>query len=130
MPSCNGGSSSATVFAMRKSSSALRTHFLVSLVIKHFAFCRNLPQKNRTLLNPLFQFRRRSNNKVHGKWGFQRSADAHRLRDLIRTRHDHEQIDVAILRRLAIRKRTEQDDLFWLESFGDLTRIAANRRHG
>jgi hypothetical protein len=50
----------------------------------------------------------------------ERSADSDRLIDYVVRWHDHQQIDVALLVRLAVRIRSKQNDLVRVEASGNL----------
>lgn len=115
--------------AASRSASALRTHSLAAFFIENLALRRNLRVERFTFLKPPFQVLRRADEEVHREGSGKFPADLHGLIVLISRRHDDEQIHVAVLVRLAVGVRAEQDDLVRMEAFRDLTRVATDDRH-
>ena len=111
-----------------KSSSAYRTHWAVSGVIKNLAFFGDLAEEPIVLFQTTFDLLRRANNDGVRKQPFERSGDSDSLINHVVGRHDHQQVDVAFGVRLAVGVGAEEDDLFRMETFGNLSREAADRR--
>ncbi len=58
------------------------------------------------------------------------AADFERLVVFVPARHDHEDIDVTALMRLAVGVGAKEDDFVGLEAIGNIAREAANDGHG
>src|SRR5437660_9726006 len=111
--------------AARRSFSALCTHSAVSFFIEHLAPGHNLPQKPIPPTQPLFEDARCPHQEVERKSALDRLCDAHRLTELVASRHDDEEVNIAVGRGRAVGVGTEQDDLIRVELLDDLPSVAA-----
>src|SRR5260221_14196744 len=114
---------------MRRSPSAFRTHRPVSFVIQDDSFLRNVSQEPIAFSDALAKPFWCPHNQVHGKRRPQRQPNSRCLCHLVRARHYHQQIHIAMFVRLPVGEGTEQNNLIRLETFSDLARITAYRRH-
>jgi hypothetical protein len=80
----------------------------------------------------LFQLALQALRRLHDQIERERartlSPDPNGLGNFIVCRHDHQQVDVAFLVRLAVRIGTKEDDLLGMEPFGNLAGKAPNCR--
>lgn len=65
----------------------------------------------------------RADYEVQGKGALRPFQNPHRLADLIACRHDHKDVHVAVLVRLAVGIGAEQDNAVRMKLLGDLTSV-------
>lgn len=71
---------------------------------------------------------RSANLDVQWERSLDRQSDIVRLIELVATRHDHEDIDLAVGVRFAVGVRAEEDDLVRIEPLGDFAGKTADDR--
>jgi hypothetical protein len=103
----------------------------VIFFIEHPSSIHNLTEKRITPAQPVRKSFGGADEKIQGKATLvNRLIDANGLLNLIARRHDHQQINVAIGRRIAVGVRAEKDDFVRMELPGDLPREPTDRGHG
>ena len=108
--------------AATKSASAFRTHSAVSRFVQHFSFRRYLSKKRIALREAPAGGLGRADDDVQRKRRVDVEADAAGLIELISSRHDDQNVDVAVVMRRAVSMRSEQNDLVGLKTLCDLAR--------
>jgi hypothetical protein len=111
-----------------KSASAFLTHSAVSRFIKYSSVRNNFLQEGVPFCQTPTHVMRCTNNNIQGKWRIDCQADLHCLIELIATRHDDENINIAVSMRLAVGVRSEQKNLVGAKLLHDVARKATNYR--
>lgn len=103
-----------------RSSSAFSIHSHVALFIKERSAGHDMGMEQIAIFQSPLDILRSSYDQVHRKGSFNSHANLKRLIRRIPTRHDHQNVHIAIGVRLAIGVGAEQDDLFGSEPLGHL----------
>jgi hypothetical protein len=98
--------------------------------IQHLTLLDDLAQEPIAIIffQALFHLVRGADVDIERERTFESQFDADGLVNGIPRRHDDQQIDVALLVRLAVGVRAEEDDLDRVKPFGNLTSETADRR--